>query len=156
MMKKLFWILLLSFAVGMALFYFLIESKVQRFSESVRPGLRSVLVEIYKSKLFGGYWENQLILQIERAKSLAPWNRAEFYGAIIIYSDLDTSRAYLFVTTVGRDSAAIEIMSSDKYISSIEMEDYERHEFNEWFQEINRVRSLFELDKLNGSDSSLP
>jgi len=72
-----------------------------------RPAARAVLKAYQWSKLTGSYWENEIV---EQARSIATKpleERLEFYRAIVLHCDLQTSKALTFVEVVGEDAAPL-------------------------------------------------
>ena len=80
---------------------------VAPYALSIQPSIKAVYISMYCSKLTGKYWENTLLDEyqsIVRQTSLA--DRLDFYLAILVKSDLDTSKANTFVDIVGSDSSS--------------------------------------------------
>src|SRR5262245_45410777 len=63
-----------------------------------------VLLAYHWSRLSGGYWENEFVAQSRAVAKRPMHERIEFYEAVLIDCDLDTSRATIFFEEVGDDA----------------------------------------------------
>jgi hypothetical protein len=76
-------------------------------SPLVSPAIRSVYGAYLRSKVTGAYWENEMLVQSQYVSKLNIDDRLEFYRAILLNCDLDTSRAFQFAELVGADAHAL-------------------------------------------------
>jgi hypothetical protein len=130
---------IMGFSVMLYFMYsMLISSKLVFTSVTVRPYFKPVLIEQYKSYFFGSYWENEMVYQAELVAKLPLRERLEFYKSIVIYCDLDTSRALIFVELVYKDAKAL----SDKLLK------FRRDKQFESLSEDNKDRVAMWADEL--------
>ncbi len=115
-------------------YFFLISKKLFDVTPEVKESVTAVLEKYYTSRLTGGYWENEMILQAEIISKLELNARLDFYRIIILYCNLDTSTAHIFREIVSEDRADL-IKYLDKYkknISYKKLEDTQVKNINDW------------------------
>ena len=146
--KLLITILKISAIMSLALasaYYVLIFKKIEIFDREIQPAVKTVLLSIHKNEISGGYWENDMLSQFKYSISqLADAKRFGYYLAMITYTDLDTSRATLFIEMVGDD-----VISFSEYLSGIEeseiysnFDESERQSIALWSSEMKMLSSL--------------
>lgn len=89
-------------------YHFMVTKKLDLVSPTARPSVDEVLKAYYWSKLTGDYWENNMLAQTKSVAEMKLQDRLEFYRSMILYCDLDTSRAVLFEEMVGDDKQALK------------------------------------------------
>lgn len=106
---RIFLVIAISLGIaGAGLYWLLVESKAIHFEKTIRPAIRTVLVRKLQAELTGGYWENEMIKQHSECVSrLGKKERLQYYLAMILYGDLDTSAALEFNRIVGHDAAGL-------------------------------------------------
>lgn len=123
-----------------------IGCQVEDISPAVKPAVEAVLEEQQWSMITGGYWENEMERQAQSISKLPLMERLEFYRNILLYCDLDTSRAVLFVEIVGSDVGALR-------------DDLVRYKGGGVVQDISNVQLkrlndwIVELEIVDGQDS---
>ena len=75
---------------------------------NIRSSLKSFTKAYYLSKLTGGYWEDEMMVQAEKIANLPQYDRVAFYRNIMLITcDLDTSRSIIFIEELGNDASAL-------------------------------------------------
>lgn len=137
-------LLVFTFVIVIA-YYTLIYKKINMINVVIQPAVKSVLYSIYESKITGEYWENEMLSQYNtKISNLDVSDRLEYYLAMIIYGDLDTSRAILFVEMVGKDTLALSdylptLEYSNKYSN---LNESQRQNIIYWSNEMKRLSEV--------------
>ena len=80
-------------------------------TNSVRPAVRAAVEAVLKAQLkgriTGSYWENEMEDQARLVSRLPERDRLDFYLAIMLYCDLNDSRATLFCELAANDAEAL-------------------------------------------------
>jgi hypothetical protein len=76
-------------------------------SATVRPSVEAVLRAQLWSRVSGGYWENEMEAKALFVSTLPERDRLDFFRAILLTCELDTSRATLFSELVGKDAESL-------------------------------------------------
>ena len=121
-----------------------LQYRVINFSAETRHFLRVVLFASDTAHLSGGYWENTLIRVIGESVILPPPYRAELYVGLIVLTDLDTSRAYLFLTEVADDEEGHAYLSfhHEEILASLGISESSADLVRHWVGEISRYAKM--------------
>src|SRR3954471_2260074 len=76
-------------------------------SPRVIPAVEAVLRAQVWTRIFGGYWENEMEDKAGFVSTLPERDRLAFFRVIILSCELDTSRATLFCELVGKDADSL-------------------------------------------------
>ncbi len=87
-----------------ACYQVLILQKLDTVSSLARPAVREVLKSQYLSYVTGSYWENEMLKQAKIVSKLPQHARADFFRAIVLFCELDTSSSFL-----GSSAESVEI-----------------------------------------------
>src|SRR4029434_5451804 len=73
-----------------------VYAKARAFRSGSRPAVRSVLRVYLRSRITGDYWEHEMLRQSRSLAQQPLADRLDFYRALVLHCDLDTSRGLLF------------------------------------------------------------
>lgn len=85
--------------------YLYLINLVSSYSQDVQPSIRATYISMYRARITGDYWENTMLAEHkENVRNKPLVKRLDFYLAVLVQQDLDTSKATIFVNMVGEDS----------------------------------------------------
>lgn len=109
-------------------------------------------------RVSGEYWEGEFVRQSLALKARPLQERLEFYEAILIDCDLDTSRATIFVEEVGRDAQplmeALKQLSRDPKFSNFSQS--RKAAVISWIEELDIIVKTQKILAFPGSSTSSP
>lgn len=126
---------------GFILFQTLIAGKIGAVSPAARPAIEAVMTAQLLSKISGSYWENEMIKQSTTVARLSLQERLDYFRTILLQSDLDTSRALVFVEAVGSDAEALHahlISFKDGPLYG-QLSPEQRHVVESWIRELEII-----------------
>lgn len=103
-------VLAIALLVGVTAYWYL-NSLLKPYSQGVQQSIKATYIAMLSSDFSGGYWESKMLDEYKYSVKNKPIaERLDYFLAILIREDLDTSRATLFVNMVGEDSRDFGIL----------------------------------------------
>lgn len=109
------------------------------------PAARAAAAAVFRaqmrSHLSGAYWENEMLTQGKEVAQLPLSARVEFYRALVLNCDLDTSRATLFAEMVGRDvdDARNDLVTFERSAKFQQLEAAQKQAVEDWITEFDVI-----------------
>ncbi len=126
-----------------------LEARVSPFPNAIKPFLRPVIVTYDSTLFFGGYWENRMTEEMVRISDLDAKHRAEFYAALILTMNLDSSSSYTFIQDVIKDDEGLNyLISNYTHLESFSRSSSsDRELIKYWVSMLKNYRKLRDPDK---------
>ncbi|MDP5190044.1 hypothetical protein [Rheinheimera baltica] len=111
MIKKILLLVLSTTLLVGSIGYGYLHNLVTPYAQGVHQSIKATYIAMFSSEFTGAYWENKMLDEYNSHVKYKPVaERLDYFLAVLIKEDLDTSKATFFVGMVGDDSSEFGVL----------------------------------------------